>query len=226
MKPDRRPPPYKSDGEEIRRLYTKRYRLYCRFFIDCLGWDKRVEDFLRASDRIQSNRRILDAGCGTGVVTKTLYRIALKKGLKEVRFYGFDVTPVMLDLFREWAVDKKAFGISLRRADVLSLKDLPKEWREFDLIVASAMLEHVRSDQLKLALLNLKRLLKRDGKLLVFITRRNAFTTLLVKLWWKANVYNEDEIKRFFEEVGFRNVTCTPFAKMWLNSTIAIEGTN
>lgn len=208
---------------EVQKLYTKRAYLYHRLFVDFFRWGKKLERFFQKSDYLRPNLKILDAGCGTGIVTRVLYDIAREKGYEGITFHGFDITPAMLDIFREWIAKKRAKGISLEQADVLNLKNLPPNWKEYDLIVSSGMLEYLPKDKMRQALNNLRQLLKKDGRLLVFITRRNVATKLLVELWWKANIYDEKEIKQIFQEIGFSELKYTSFAEKWLNSTIIVE---
>ena len=61
-----------SNNIEVQKLYAKRADFYERLFINFLGWRKELETFFWKSDYIHPNFKVLDAGCGTGVVTKTL----------------------------------------------------------------------------------------------------------------------------------------------------------
>lgn len=201
-------------------LYTKRASFYHVFFLDFLGVGRRIENFLRQSDYVRSHFKILDAGCGTGNVTRALYAIAHEKGYEDVTFHAFDLTQAMLDVFQRWIKNVGANNIALKQANVLSLEQLPSNWNAYDLIVSSGMLEHVPKDTMRQVLSDLKRLLKHHGKFVVFITRRTIVTKLFIERWWKANTYKEQELQQIFHEAGFRECT---IVKTWWGSTIVIE---
>jgi 2-polyprenyl-3-methyl-5-hydroxy-6-metoxy-1,4-benzoquinol methylase len=62
--------------DQTRQLYTARAGLYERFFVGFLGWERELGRFFRRSDYLRSHMKILDAGCGSGIITRTLYTIA------------------------------------------------------------------------------------------------------------------------------------------------------
>ena len=214
------------DISEVKSLYTKKAFLYHSFFIDFLGFGRRLKRFFLKSNYLHPNAKILDAGCGGGTVTRMLYEIAHEKEYQNITFHGFDVTPAMLNIFSGWIENKKASNINIVQADVLSLKNLPPNWNQYDLIVSSGMLEYLPKNQIGHALNNLKQLMRSGGTLLVFITRRNIITKLLVELWWKANIYDQKEIEQIFHGTGFSEIRFVDFNKRWLDSTIVIEFKN
>ena len=137
---------------KIQKLYTKRAALYHLFFVDFLRGGRRIMDFLRERGYLQSHFRILDAGCGTGNATRALYTISRENGYEDVIFHAFDLTQAMLDLFQQWIKKVGANNVTLKQADVLNLDQLPSDWNEYDLIVSSAMLEHLPKDRIRQAL--------------------------------------------------------------------------
>jgi ubiquinone/menaquinone biosynthesis C-methylase UbiE len=214
-----------SEVDDVQKLYTKNASLYERFFINFLGWGSKLEAFFHNTDYIKPNFRILDAGCGTGIITRTLYQLTIERGLEGVRFFGFDLTENMLEVFRQWIAAKGAGNIELKQADVLHIETLPADWSDFDLIVTSTMLEYLPKDKVKDAVSNLKRLLKNGGTLLVFITKRSIMARIVAGLWWKARTYRRSEIKTLFESVGFEKVELRTFSatSWWNNYILAIE---
>jgi hypothetical protein len=42
-----------------------------------------------------------------------------------------------------------------------------------------------------------------DGRLVLFVTRRNLFTRVLVGRWWRSNLYGADELTAAFDAAGF-----------------------
>ena len=218
----------KKTSAEVQELYTERASFYDRFFIDFLGWGRELEAFFRHSDYLRSNLKILDAGCGTGIITKTLNQLAREKGYEAVTFHAFDLTESMLEIFRQWAKAQAAENIELRQADVLEIETLPSDWKEYDLVVSSTMLEYLPKDRVKDALVNLKRLVKKGGKLLVFITKRSFVTNWLAGKWWKTNTYEMAEVEKVFRETGFEKVEFRSFSSTswWSNYILVIEAEN
>jgi ubiquinone/menaquinone biosynthesis C-methylase UbiE len=213
-----------SDSAE--ELYTGKASLYQKVFIGFLHWDKQIANFFKKSSYLQSNIKVLDAGCGTGAVTKNLYQIAAEKSYWGIQFYAFDLTENMLQIFRKWITDTQANNIKLAKADVLDTKNLPIEWKDFDLIVSSTMLEYLPRDKVKDALSNLKGMLRPDGKIVVIITKRNLLTSWLAGRWWKANLYKKAEIQQAFLDAGFEKIAFKKFSFGWSSAILVIEGQN
>ena len=210
-------------NNKIEKLYTERASFYERLFVDFLGWDRELEFFFRGANYIHSNFKILDAGCGTGVITRVLYRLANEKDSEGINFHAFDLTQKMLEIFQEWIAGQAGDNIELQRADVLELESLPPHWKEYNLIVTSAMLEHLPKDRIKEALSNLKQLLGSEGALLVIITKRNFLTQWLIGKWWKTNLYEEQEIRALFHAVGLNKIEFKKFTPRWSNFIMVIE---
>jgi SAM-dependent methyltransferase len=211
-------------NNQVQKLYTERASIYDRLFIDFLGWGKELHAFFAKSNYLHSGLKVLDAGCGTGIITKVLYQLALENRYEEMTFHAFDLTQPMLDRFHQWIVQQGATPIELRRADVLELgESLPADWREYDLIVSSTMLEYLPRNRVKEAIASLKQRLRPQGILLLMITRRNRLTWWLARKWWKTNVYDEDEIRALLHELGFHHTISRNLSPGWANSIIVIE---
>jgi cyclopropane fatty-acyl-phospholipid synthase-like methyltransferase len=212
------------ERDKVKTLYGKKARFYQWFLIDILGWGKQLEAFFRNSNYLSPKLKILDAGCGTGIVTKILYSIAEQQGFRDIQFYAFDLTPAMLDVFSEWIAKQGIKNIELTQANVLLLEDqLLSHWREYDLIVSATMLEYIQKPKVTKAVSNLKNLLKSKGVLLLFVTRRNFRTRWLGQAWWKANVYEEREIEQILHQAGFSTVRFKTFTPSWQNSIMVVE---
>src|SRR5512139_3156311 len=104
--------------QDPEQFYSDRASLYQKVFIGYLNWGKQLEKFFRKTDYLQSNLRVLDAGCGTGAATKALYKIGNEKGYSGIEFHGFDLTENMLKIFHEWITQAKAENIELAKANV------------------------------------------------------------------------------------------------------------
>lgn len=160
---------------------------------------------------------MLDAGCGTGVVTLALYEALVRRGLAAGTFHAFDLTPAMLERFND-TLKKRRVDVQTRQADVLELESLPEAWNEYDLIVSASMLEYVPPSQLGQALAGLRERLNDHGHLVVFITKSNWLTRPLIRRWWQSNVYTQRELVDAFRFTGFSHATFSafPFAARYL----------
>jgi cyclopropane fatty-acyl-phospholipid synthase-like methyltransferase len=101
--------------------------------------------------------------------------------------------------------------IRLAEANVLHLDGLPGDWRDYDLIVSASMLEYVPREDVARALHGLRDLLKGGGRFVLFITRRNPFTRVLIGRWWQSNLYSAPELVRAFQAAGFSRVRLLGF---------------
>lgn len=194
-------------------LYTKKATLYRWFFIKFLRYKSGLKNFFETEQPLRQGSKVLDAGCGSGVLIKVLFSIARKRNMTGIHFYGFDLTRAMLDLFKEWIAKENAANITLKKADVLKADEqLPDDWRNYDLIISSAMLEYIPKSEIKEALRNLGSLLKPEGTFYLFITRKNFLMSMLIKRWWKANLYEKAEIKKVLQDSGFKEIRFKKFS--------------
>lgn len=184
------------------RMYSERSGSYVRF-VRLAGYPEGLRAYFRDSPVLRSGLRVLDAGCGTGIVTLALRQALLDRRFTPGSMHAFDLTPAMLDRFRATLESGGITGIDLARADVLDLRRLPPGWSGYDLVVTAAMLEHLPPARVSEALAGLRFLLRDGGRLVLFITRRNWLTRLLIGQWWQAQLYRADELMGVFREAGF-----------------------
>jgi ubiquinone/menaquinone biosynthesis C-methylase UbiE len=187
------------------KLYTNRQRSYLRF-VNLLFYPQGIRAFFCASPLLRSGLRILDAGCGTGIITLALREALVARGLEAGLLNGFDLTPAMLDAFRATLRAQSIDGIELVQADVLELDALPSEWTGYDLIVSASMMEYLPRARIADALAGLRGRLNDGGSLLLFITRQNLLMESLIGRWWDANLYRQSELRDAFGRAGFGRV--------------------
>ena len=217
-----------SNTSEIQEIYTKKADLYHNVFFDILKWDKAIQLFFQKENHLRSQLRVLDAGCGSGLITQVLFDISKQKKLSGITFNAFDLTKAMLNLFKKWIIKNNVKNIEIKQANVLELDRLPKNWKNYDLIISSAMLEYLSKKEIEIALVSLKNLLKKNGKIVVLITKRNIVTNWLVERWWKARTYKNQEIEQIFSKTGFHNIKFKQFPKpyKYLNLGVLIIEAN
>src|ERR1041384_1823653 len=96
------------------------------------------------------NPRILDVGCGTGANLKMLAGFGSAEGV--------DISPQAIDFCRERGLDSVKLG---------AIEELPYENDSFDLVTALDVVEHLDDDVAGLR--EMRRVLRRDGRLLLFV---------------------------------------------------------
>ena len=96
------------------------------------------------------NPRILDVGCGTGANLKMLAGLG--------RAEGVDISPQAVDFCRERGLDSVKLG---------AIEELPYENDSFDVVTALDVVEHLDDDVAGLR--EMRRVLRRDGRLLLFV---------------------------------------------------------
>jgi len=166
---------------------------------------------LQRSPLLRSGIRVLDAGCGAGTVSLALREAMLRRRLQPGSLQGFDLTPKMLEIFRETLRTQAIDAVTLARADVLQLETLPDGWKNFDLIISAAMLEYLPRERLVDALRGLRARLNETGSLLLFISRKNWLTRPLIGRWWDANLYEAADLEESFLRAGFSRTTFRSF---------------
>ena len=191
-------------------LFSDRSRSYVRF-IRFVGYPQGIRAFFLPSPLLRSDLRVLDAGCGTGIVTLALREALLRRGLSPGTLHAFDLTPAMLESFRHTLRRRALEGIDLAQADALQLDTLPASWRNYDLVVSASMLEYLPRARLEAVLSGLRSLLNERGSFVLFISRRNWLTRPLIGRWWQSNLYEASELRQALRDAGFASIAFRRF---------------
>jgi cyclopropane fatty-acyl-phospholipid synthase-like methyltransferase len=196
---------------DARELFTERHASYTRF-ICAVRYPQGLRAFFRASSLLyRPGLRVLEAGCGSGALTLALLDAAARRGTPLATLDAFDLTPAMLERLRAMLRRRGDTHVALTEADVLRLDDLPAAWRGYDLVVTASMLEYVPRARFAEALAGLRERLCDGGRLVLFITRRNPLTRLVIGHWWESNLYTAPELAEAFQHAGFSRVTFPVF---------------
>jgi ubiquinone/menaquinone biosynthesis C-methylase UbiE len=210
---------------EVQQFFSTRTETY-NSFISAFRYPQGIRALLQASDLLRPGLRVLDAGCGFGVVTFAFIDAMASRGLKYESIHAFDLTPAMLARFRASLDTRRISDVQLREADVLALDQLPQSWANYDVILSASMLEYLPKNELPLALAELRKRLSSKGSLLVVITRKSPEAKILVEWWWRSERYARGELHQAFAAGGFRDLTFRRFPNkyFWLNGgSYAVE---
>ena len=202
----------------VEELYTRRIDRYGSF-IAAFQSPQGTQALLQRSHLLRAGLRVLDAGCGFGMVTFAFLEALRERNLDYEAIDGFDLTPAMLARFHSELETRGVTRVQLQQADVLALETLPPSWTNYDLIISASMLEYLPKREFPRALTELRARLSPDGYILIVITRKTPETKVLIDWWWHAERYTKNALLRAFAEAGFRNFVFErfPWRYFWLN---------
>ena len=134
---------------------------------------------------LKSGMTLLDCGCGPGTIT-----LGLAEVVAPAQATGIDIEPGMIAQAKAFAVERGVENVEFQQADIL---DLPFPDNSFDVVLTSAVLEHLGDP--RSAVKELHRVVKQGG--LVGVVNTD---------WGDPLISPENEsVSRFFEifERGF-----------------------
>jgi len=210
----------------IQELYTAGIDRYSSF-IGFVRSQQATQALLQSSDLLRPGLRVLDAGCGFGMVTFALLDALQQRNFDYQRVDAFDLTPAMLAQFRRTLETQGIPRVQLRQTDVQALDTLPPSWTDYDLIVSASMLEYLPRQELPRALEALRTRLAPGGDILIVISRKVPETKALIQWWWHAERYTGRELRRIFEQAGIQDPEFRRFPAryFWLNRANYVVGT-
>ena len=108
---------------DVQELYTRNIDRYASF-IGAFQSTQGMQALLKSSNLLRAGIRVLDAGCGFGMVTFALLRALREKNLDYETIHAFDLTPAMLARFQSELQIRGISRVQLQQADALALEML------------------------------------------------------------------------------------------------------
>jgi len=173
---------------------------------DSSEWDvlrKARESHWREFFSVNEDEKILDAGCGHGEYTV----FALKD---KANVWAFDYSKEMVN-YTVAVVQKNS--LKAEKISVDSILDIPYETEFFDQVYCLAVLDHLDDDGRMNAIKELRRVLKKGGKLVIDVPNRFAIhwrtvflMMRLLKLYPEGDIhfFSPLEINRLLKKNGFK----------------------
>lgn len=151
---------------------------------------------------IKKGEKVLDVATGTGIYLI----LAAKRG---AICYGVDITPNILEVAK-----KKVKSLKLKNVKELKIADadnLPYDRNSFDWITCIGMLEYYPIEHAQKILIEFKRILKENGKILIDFPditnpEAQAFKSKSEAVNTKVYLYNFGEIDKILKGLGLRIV--------------------
>jgi ubiquinone/menaquinone biosynthesis C-methylase UbiE len=192
------------------------YDLGCRAI--GLGQKFRHETLRHAS--LKPGERVLDVGCGTGVLTRLTAEAVGPSG----RVVGIDPSPGMLGVARRNAVQTN----SRAEFKFAAIEHLPFEDGSFDVVLSSCMLHHLPAETKHEGLREVWRALRPGGRFVAVDIDRPANP-----LWWlvvwplrmmpTAAINLRGEIPDYLRNAGFNPVQVKGHWGRWLTFWVATK---
>lgn len=156
---------------------------------------------------LAADARVLDVGCGTGVLLARLSATAASP-----RLFGVDPVLEMIEIAH--ARVPRSAGLCVAWAERLPFSSFA-----FDTVVSTNMLHYVRRPEAALA--EMRRVLRPGGRL-VLTDWCDDFVACRLCNWWlravdpaHVNVYRSEELRAFLAAAGFRAVSLDTYKINW-----------
>ncbi len=171
---------------QLAEVYDKKWKEYN---------NKTAEEIIKNLD-LKENLKILDAGCGTGILIEKLLKLN-----PNVIVLGVDISKEMLIRAKQRLIGYK--NVKLLKKDIENLKLREK----FDLIISNSSIHYL--DNLDKVIINFKSLLNENGELILVDWCMDSILFKILNFYWKLRIngfkriYTVKQIKEILDRNGF-----------------------
>jgi ubiquinone/menaquinone biosynthesis C-methylase UbiE len=158
--------------------------------------------------KLQSIDRVLDIGCGTGILLKQL-----ASTYPQSRLFGVDPVPKMLEVARQRLPE--TIDLAQGWAEKLLFED-----EQFDVAISCNMFHYIR--QPMIALQEMRRVLRMGGKLIITDWCDDYWTCHLCDIFLRRfdrahfKTYRQQEFRQILEDAGYKDVYIERYKINWL----------
>jgi ubiquinone/menaquinone biosynthesis C-methylase UbiE len=166
------------------------------------GRDRAFRQRLVSLARLESGESVLDVGCGTGSLAIAAKRQVGTNG----RVFGIDASPEMIARATSKAA-RAGIDVSFKHAVA---EALPFPDAQFDAVLSTLMLHHLPRKARRLCVIDIRRVLKPEGRALVVDFGQAQNKTGFLAHFHRRGHVDPREIVSLLDEAGLRSVDSGP----------------
>jgi len=175
---------------------------YYDFIVNFAGFGRTIYEKIAGYISPKAGDKILDVGIGTANLA-----LIINRKYPKVNIIGIDPDENILKIARR-KVQKEKLSIKLTQAVA---QNLPFVDNSFDFVISSFVIHHIPKQFKRQAFLEMKRVLKRNGKVVIvdFGIPKNFVTNIILSLFSLIEDVGPNKkglIPRLLKEVGFSDV--------------------
>ncbi|MCX7957122.1 MAG: class I SAM-dependent methyltransferase [Endomicrobia bacterium] len=191
------------DIEKEKEIRDQQAKSYDEWYLKTksVWWHKVELKVVISMLKLQPTDILLDAGCGTGLIT-----LKLAPYVKTV--YGIDHSPKSIDILLDKINKNDLSNVYVKIGDIC---DLPFEGNFFDKIVSTGVIQHIPSLELRAKVIKeFFRVLKPKGRVVFTVYRWKGMIRDKKEGYWSGGLYyyafSADEIYGIMREIGYENI--------------------